>query len=87
MENKKPASPENHSEEVGFMFCTVRLSGLLGRETGYAFHCISCGECVDKCSQNIEIPDILDKIVEEMEDAQMDNRIAMAKKMLIIEDE
>ena len=66
----------------------IRLSGILsGNVPGYASRCVSCGECLEKCPQQIAIPDFLEKVVDELEDDQMDNRVAMAKKRLNMEKE
>jgi len=43
---------------------------------------VACGECLEKCPQQIEIPDFLADVAEEMEDDEMDNRLALLKKML-----
>ena len=64
----------------------VRLSGVLSDgEPGYASQCVACGECLEKCPQQIEIPDFMEDIVEEMEDDQMEARLAMAKKMFNVD--
>lgn len=60
----------------------IRMSGdLSGGVKGYASQCVQCGECLEKCPQNIEIPDILANVAAEMEDGEMGNRLAMARKM------
>ena len=72
-------------ERVKFTY-TFRLSGILADgKPGYASQCVACGECLEKCPQQIEIPDFLANITEEMEDGKMKYRLAMAKKMLKIE--
>jgi predicted aldo/keto reductase-like oxidoreductase len=61
----------------------LRLSGLLSdQESGYASQCVACGECLEKCPQQIEIPDFLADVAEEMEDDEMDNRLTILKNML-----
>lgn len=74
-----------NEDQAKFLY-SLRLSGQLSDgKTGYASQCITCGECLDKCPQQIEIPDVLADIAEEMEDGEMENRLAMAKKMLNME--
>jgi predicted aldo/keto reductase-like oxidoreductase len=63
----------------------ISMSGLFGGTPTYASQCTQCEECLEKCPQNIEIPDFLEKVAAEMEDEKLDQRIAMAKKMLNIE--
>ena len=71
--------------EGKFMYA-VRLSGALADGApGYASQCVACDECLEKCPQQIEIPEFLAEVAAEMEDGEMENRLAMAKKMLKIE--
>jgi uncharacterized protein len=63
----------------------LRMSGRLsGTEPGFASQCVACGECLDKCPQGIEIPDHLAEVVAEMEDDQLAERLALAKKLFTI---
>jgi predicted aldo/keto reductase-like oxidoreductase len=72
-------------EDAKFRYA-FRMSGeLIDGKPGYASQCVSCGECVDKCPQNIPIPDMLAQIAAEMEDADLPNRVAMARKVFKIE--
>ena len=74
------------NEAEGKFSYALRMSGgISGDSSGYASQCIECGECVEKCPQNIEIPDRLAEVAEEMEDAEMEKRLAIAKKMLGME--
>lgn len=69
------------------MLYAVRLSGIVfGGPSGFASNCIGCGECVDKCPQQIDIPGFLEKVANELEDDEVDNRIVKAKKMLNMEE-
>ena len=63
----------------------MRAGGLLTGKPGYASQCVQCGECLEKCPQEIEIPDFLEKVAEEMEDANLEERVAMGRKMLNID--
>ncbi len=57
----------------------VLLSNFMGGESGYASQCVECGECVEKCPQNIDIPEALKQVVDELES---DNMEEMAKGVL-----
>jgi predicted aldo/keto reductase-like oxidoreductase len=48
-------------------------------EPGFASLCVACGECLEKCPQQVEIPDRLTEVAKEMEDDEMENRLAMAR--------
>ena len=73
-----------NAQEGKFIYA-IRMSGIISGTSGYASQCLQCGECLEKCPQEIEIPDALEKVAEEMEDAELENRIATAKKMLNID--
>jgi Predicted oxidoreductases of the aldo/keto reductase family len=69
-----------NADETKFMYA-ARLSGALSvGETGFASKCIQCGECVEKCPQQLDIPAILDSVVEELEGPDLENRVAMARQ-------
>ncbi len=40
---------------------------------------------MEKCPQHIGIPDFLERVAEELEDEDLEQRIAMGKKMLNME--
>lgn len=73
----------DNKQEAKFLYA-IRCSGILsgGDKNGFASNCVQCGECLEKCPQNIPIPDMLEKVVEDLEDDQMPQRIEQAKKML-----
>lgn len=65
----------------------IRCSGILhgSDHPEYASNCVECGECLDKCPQEIDIPDMLKIASEELEDEHLEKRVAQAKKMLNME--
>jgi len=74
-----------NTNEVKFMYA-VRCSGIFNNaESGYASECVKCGECIEKCPQHIDIPTVLEDVVADLEDDQLDARLAAAKKMLNME--
>jgi uncharacterized protein len=61
----------------------VRMSGMLSdAEPGFASQCIKCGECMEKCPQNLKIPDLLEAVVEELEGPELQQRVAMIKQQM-----
>lgn len=70
-----------NAAEGKFLYA-IRMGAVLREATSYASQCVQCGECLEKCPQQIEIPDWLERVVEELEDEDLEKRIAMGKKML-----
>ena len=68
-------------DEAKFMYA-IRMSGMISGSPGYASQCVQCGECLEKCPQQIEIPDFMEMVTEELEDSDLERRVAMGKKML-----
>ena len=64
-----------------FMYA-ARLGGAVGLgEPEFASLCVQCGECREKCPQHIDIPAILESVVEELEGPDLEKRVAMAKQV------
>jgi uncharacterized protein len=60
----------------------IRMSGVFTNAgPGFASQCIQCGECMEKCPQNLKIPDLLEAVVDELEGPELEQRVAMAKQM------
>jgi len=69
------------TEAVKFSYA-LRMSGLLDDgKPKYASLCVGCGECLDKCPQHIPVPEFLAKVAAGMEDAEMEKRLAVIRKM------
>jgi predicted aldo/keto reductase-like oxidoreductase len=73
------------NEQEGKFMYAIRMSGMISGASGYASQCVQCGDCLEKCPQRIEIPDMLEAVAREFEDADLEKRIAMGRKMLNIE--
>ena len=71
----------DNPDEEKFMYA-ARLGGAvaLGKPE-FASLCVQCGQCVEKCPQHIDIPVILESVVEELEGPDLEQRIAMAKQL------
>jgi uncharacterized protein len=71
-------------DEAKFIYA-FRTSGMLvdGRP-GHASQCAQCGVCLEKCPQQIEIPEVLAQVAAEMEGPDMPARIAAAAKFFKI---
>ena len=61
----------------------VRMSGVFTNTEpgGFASQCIECGQCMEKCPQSLKIPDLLKAVAEELEGTDLEQRMAMAKKL------
>lgn len=74
------------NEMEGKLMYVIRLSGgISGDGAGYASQCVECGECLEKCPQHIDIPEVLSSIAEEMEDDKMQERLAFGRKILAMD--
>jgi len=60
----------------------LSMGGAFSGIPSFASQCVRCEDCIEKCPQHIEIPDILEMVAEEFEDADLEKRIAIGKKML-----
>jgi uncharacterized protein len=53
-------------QEAGFLY-VVRMGGVLTGRPGYASLCSHCLDCVQKCPQELDVPGLLEQVVEEFE--------------------
>ena len=64
----------------------LRMSGdLVAGRPGYASQCAECGVCLDKCPQQIRIPDVLAEVAKELEGPDLADRVATARQFFKIE--
>ena len=64
-----------------FMYA-ARLGGAVALgNPEFASLCVQCGQCAEKCPQHIDIPTVLESVVEELEGPDLKERAAMAKQM------
>lgn len=69
-----------NADEAKFLYAAM-LSGVLSNgEPGFASQCAQCGKCLEKCPQHLEIPKILESVVEELEGPDLEKRVALAKQ-------
>jgi len=54
-------------EEAKYMYEVFAKGEVLQREPGFASQCVECGLCLEKCPQQIEIPEVLKRVVVELE--------------------
>ncbi|HVP09925.1 MAG TPA: aldo/keto reductase [Phycisphaerae bacterium] len=71
----------NARDEAKFIYA-LRTSGIVtDGKPGHASQCIECGECLDKCPQQIPIPEVLAQVVADLEGPDLPDRIAVARKI------
>ena len=68
-------------DEKKFRYALIMSGVLSGGAPGFASQCIQCGDCMEKCPQNVKIPDLLEAVVEELEGSDLEQRIVMVKRI------
>jgi len=66
---------------AGFVY-VLRMSGLISGQAGYASQCTRCGECLDKCPQSLQIPDLLELVAAEFEGGDLKAREALVRQAM-----
>ena len=70
----------NNTEEAKFLYA-VRLSGILTiGEAKFASQCLQCEKFLEKCPKHLDIPIILESVVEELEGPDLEERVELAKQ-------
>jgi predicted aldo/keto reductase-like oxidoreductase len=59
----------------------LRGSDVLSGRPSYASLCSHCRDCVEKCPQGLEIPDLLEQVVQEFEAGGVSEREAMVRRL------
>ena len=67
------------TREAGFMYA-VRAGGILSGRPAYASLCSQCRDCIEKCPQGLQIPDLLEQVAREFEGEGLKEREAMARR-------
>ena len=71
---------ENPEEEKCMYI--ARLGGAVATgEPSYASLCVLCRECVGKCPQHRDIPDVLESVVKEFEGPGFEQTVAITLQM------
>ena len=63
-------------DEAKFRYA-ILLSGELAGQSAYASQCVECEECVEKCPQHIQIPEVLSRVAGEFEGSDMEEMVKM----------
>ncbi|MEN6516770.1 MAG: aldo/keto reductase [Methanospirillum sp.] len=64
-----------------FMYA-ARLGGAVALgKAEFASLCVRCGQCVERCPQRIDIPAVLETVVEELEGPDVEQRVALARQL------
>jgi predicted aldo/keto reductase-like oxidoreductase len=67
------------TREASFLY-VVRAGGILSGQPAYASLCARCLECIEKCPQGLDIPDLLEQVAREFEGEGLREREAMARQ-------
>jgi uncharacterized protein len=71
----------DNADGTKFRYAILFSGTLSDGKTGFASQCIRCGQCMEKCPQNLKIPELLEAVVEELEGPDLQQRLAMIKKV------
>lgn len=68
------------TEDAEFVYA-VRMGGVLSGQTAYASLCSRCMDCVPKCPQSLQIPDLLEDVAVQFEGEKLNERVAFARQL------
>jgi hypothetical protein len=67
-------------QEAGFLY-VLREGGILSGRPAYASLCSHCLDCLEKCPQGLQIPDLLEQVANQFEGEGLSEREAMARRL------
>ena len=67
-------------QEAGFQY-VLRVSGMLSGTPAWASLCYQCRDCIEKCPQSLQIPDLLEQVVAEFEGESLKDIEAIARRL------
>ncbi len=67
-------------EEAKYLYAVFAGNLTTTAEPGFASQCVACGTCLEKCPQQIQIPDILEKVAAAMEGEGFEARLDMIRQ-------
>jgi hypothetical protein len=67
-------------QEAGFQY-VLRVSGMISGTPAWASLCSQCRDCIEKCPQSLQIPELLEQVVAEFEGAGLKDIEAMARRL------
>ncbi len=71
----------DNPDEEKFMYA-ARLGGAVALgEAEFASLCVQCGQCGERCPQQIDIPAVLESVVAELEGPGFEQRVTMARSI------
>jgi len=68
------------TQDAGFLY-VLRAGGILSGQPAYASLCSRCLDCLEKCPQDLEIPDLLAQVAAQFEGEGLAGREAMARRL------
>ncbi len=68
-------------KEAPFSY-VMRAGGIISGAPGYASQCVECGDCLEKCPQQLNIPELLEKVAQALEGDNIKQIEAIVKQML-----
>jgi predicted aldo/keto reductase-like oxidoreductase len=71
-----------NAEEVKALYAIGMSGELSGGKSSYASQCVECGECLEKCPQQIQIPIFLAKVAAEFEGPELEERLILIRQRL-----
>lgn len=69
-----------NKDEAKFMYIAFNSGATSHDEPGFASQCVACGECLEKCPQHIAIPEVLERVVDELEGPNFQTEVEAIKE-------